>query len=225
MAALNRLVALAGLLIAQPANAQPAKHPAVQTTADPGGRHSADPAPRWHVYIAAASDRFGIPARWIERVMRAESGGATTLDGAPITSPVGAMGLMQLMPKTWAVMRATYRLGADPYDPHDNIIAGAAYLRAMYDRFGYPGLFGAYNAGPGRYAAYLAGARALPAETRRYLAAVTATPAMFVAPKRSAASERLFARREPAREAAQAARSIPCESVLFALEDGRACAH
>ena len=59
------------------------------------------------------------------------------------------MGLMQLMPATWAAMRAEHGLGHDPHDPRDNILAGTAYLRAMYDRFGYPGLFAAYNAGPG----------------------------------------------------------------------------
>jgi hypothetical protein len=56
---------------------------------------------------------------------------------------------------------------ADPHAPRDNILAGTLYLRLMYDRFGYPGLFGAYNAGPGRYASYLArraslGAKAEP---------------------------------------------------------------
>jgi soluble lytic murein transglycosylase-like protein len=114
-----------------------------------------------------------VPAAWIERVMRAESGGYTMIDRRPITSRAGAMGLMQLMPATWAAMRAAHRLGRNPHDPHDNILAGAAYLRAMYERFGYPGLFAAYNAGPGRYAAHLASGRALPGETRAYLAEVT----------------------------------------------------
>jgi len=81
---------------------------------------------------------------------------------------------MQLMPATWAEMRGVLSLGSDPHDPADNIVAGACYLRLMYDRFGYPGLFGAYNAGPGRYAAWLAGRGALPGETRAYIAAVTA---------------------------------------------------
>jgi soluble lytic murein transglycosylase-like protein len=73
-------------------------------------------------------------------------------------------------------MRAAHGLGGNPHDPHDNIFAGTAYLRAMYDRFGYPGLFAAYNAGPGRYAAHLATGRALPTETRAYLAQVSGTP-------------------------------------------------
>jgi soluble lytic murein transglycosylase-like protein len=126
----------------------------------------------WRPYIVEASTRFDVPEPWIERVMSAESRGRTTLKGRPITSSAGAMGLMQLMPPTWARMRASLRLGADPYDPHDNIIAGTAYLRILYDRFGYPGLFAAYNAGPTRYAEYLTRDRALPSETRNYVAAL-----------------------------------------------------
>jgi len=134
---------------------------------------AADPLDRWRAEIAEASARFGVPVAWIERVMRAESGGQTMLNGRPITSRAGALGLMQLMPATWTAMRAALGLGGNPHDPHDNILAGTAYLRAMYDRFGYPGLFAAYNAGPGRYAAHLASGRALPGETRAYLAEVT----------------------------------------------------
>ncbi len=134
---------------------------------------SADEVERWQPLIAEASARTGVPASWIERVMSVESGGRTMLRGRSITSPVGAMGLMQLMPRTWADMRARLGLGTDPYDPQDNILAGTLYLRLMYDRFGYPGLFGAYNAGPGAYGAWLAGARRLPRETVAYLGATT----------------------------------------------------
>lgn len=132
----------------------------------------ADPVERWAPLVAAAATRCGVPVGWIERVMRAESGGQTMLGGRPIVSRAGAMGLMQLMPATWAEMRDSLGLGNDPHDPADNIVAGACYLRLMYDRFGYPGLFGAYNAGPGRYAAWLAGRSPLPGETRAYLAVV-----------------------------------------------------
>ena len=132
----------------------------------------ADQVERWRTYIAEASFRCGVPATWIERVMRAESAGRTTLDGRPIASRAGAMGLMQLMPGTWAEQRGALGLGADPHDPRDNILAGTCYLRLMYDRFGYPGLFAAYNAGPARYAAFLATGRTLPGETRAYLATV-----------------------------------------------------
>lgn len=126
----------------------------------------------WRPYVEEASARFGVPVEWIERVMRAESAGRTTLNGRPIISRAGAMGLMQLMPGTWADMRARLGLGHNPHAPRDNILAGAAYLRLMYDRFGYPGMFAAYNAGPARYAAHLATGRALPGETRAYLASV-----------------------------------------------------
>jgi soluble lytic murein transglycosylase-like protein len=126
----------------------------------------------WHVYIHEASARFGVPFTWIERVMRAESGGRTHRNGRPIRSSAGAMGLMQLMPGTWAEMRARLGLGGDPDNPRDNILAGTFYLRLMYDRFGYPGLFGAYNAGPRRYADRITSGRPLPGETIGYLAAV-----------------------------------------------------
>jgi soluble lytic murein transglycosylase-like protein len=144
----------------------------------------ADPLDRWAGPIAEASARFGIPAQWIRRVMRAESGGRTHLDGRPIVSRAGAMGLMQLMPGTWREMRSALGLGHDPHQPRDNILAGTAYLRAMYDRFGYPGLFAAYNAGPARYAAHLATGRRLPRETVAYVASVAGGHAGVDAPAR-----------------------------------------
>lgn len=158
MAALRGIAAAAAIVAASPGQAE--------SVAD------------WRPYIAEASVRFGVPVAWIERVMQAESRGRTRLDGRPIVSPTGAIGLMQVMPGTWADLRAAYGLGADPNDPRDNILAGTAYLRAMYDRFGYPGLFAAYNAGPARYAAYLAGTATLPGETRAYVTAVTGQPAV-----------------------------------------------
>lgn len=117
-------------------------------------------------HIAEAAQRFELPAAWIRAVMRTES------DGDPrATSPKGAMGLMQIMPETWAELRVRHRLGGDAYDPHDNIIAGTAYIRELFDRYGSPGWIAAYNAGPGRYEASLKG-RPLSAETRAYVAAV-----------------------------------------------------
>jgi soluble lytic murein transglycosylase-like protein len=159
---------------------------------------AADPVARWRPYIAEASLRFGIPEAWIVRVIRAESGGMTTLGGRPIRSPKGAMGLMQLMPPTWVEMRERLSLGHDPDEPRDNIFAGTLYLRLMYDRFGYPGLFGAYNAGPTRYAAWLAGKRGLPSETVAYLSKVGGGAAKAGTPASSAPPPMLFAvRRNP----------------------------
>lgn len=154
---------------------------------------AADPLDRWTGQVTEASVRFGIPAEWIRRVMRAESGGRTTLGDRPIVSPAGAMGLMQLMPGTWADMRARFGLGGNPHDPRDNILAGTAYLRLMYDRFGYPGLFAAYNAGPVRYARHLATGRPLPAETVAYMAAVTGGRGSPVAPDPGGSASPLFA--------------------------------
>lgn len=139
-----------------------------------GQEPSAEPdlLDRWSPIITEAAARFRLPAAWIRDVMAVESGGRTELDGQPITSPKGAMGLMQVMPETYAEMRRAHGLGADPYMPRDNILAGAAYLKAMHDRFGWPGLFAAYNAGPVRYEDYLRTGRALPDETISYLAAL-----------------------------------------------------
>ncbi|MEH3116646.1 MAG: lytic transglycosylase domain-containing protein [Methylorubrum populi] len=118
-------------------------------------------------HIAEASRRFGIPVAWIRAVMRAESAGDPRA-----VSNAGAIGLMQVMPATWADLRVRHRLGADPYDPRDNIIAGTAYLRELHDRYGsIVAMLAAYNAGPGRYEASLAG-RPLPSETRAYIAAI-----------------------------------------------------
>lgn len=113
--------------------------------------------------IARAAERFAIPDMLIRAVITVESGGAVYA-----VSPKGAMGLMQLMPGTWAELRQRYALGPDPFDPCDNIFAGTAYLRELLDRYGDPGFLAAYNAGPGRYEAYLAG-RPLPAETIAYV--------------------------------------------------------
>lgn len=119
-------------------------------------------------FIAEAAQRFGIPAPWIVAVMRAESA-----NDPGAVSHAGAMGLMQVMPGTWAALRARHGLGDDPHDPRDNILAGTAYLREMWDRYGnVAAMLAAYNAGPGRYDDYLETGRALPAETRAYVAAL-----------------------------------------------------
>jgi len=128
----------------------------------------ANPADPYAGFVTEASQRFGIPEHWIRAVLRAESAGDVRA-----ISAAGAMGLMQVMPDTWAALRVRYRLGRDPHDPRDNIMAGAAYMREMWDRYGNVGaMLAAYNAGPGRYDEYLATGRVLPAETRAYVAAL-----------------------------------------------------
>ena len=121
---------------------------------------------------ARPSKRFDVPEIWIRSVMRVESGGNEYLNGQLITSSAGAMGLMQVMPDTYDELRDRYSLGDDPFDPHENILAGTAYLREMYDIYGSPGFLAAYNAGPRRLDDYLSNNRALPDETRRYVAMI-----------------------------------------------------
>ncbi|MBZ9848095.1 lytic transglycosylase domain-containing protein [Mesorhizobium sp. CA14] len=128
----------------------------------PVSRKSADDP--YAAHIAEASHRFRVPQLWIRAVMHIES----ARDPRAV-SRKGAVGLMQIMPETWAELRLRHQLGRDPYDPHDNILAGTAYLRELYDRYGSPGFLAAYNAGPGRYEASLRG-RPLPASTRAYVA-------------------------------------------------------
>ncbi len=106
--------------------------------------------------VDEAALRFGLPVHWIRAVLAVESAGDRWA-----RSPQGAMGLMQIMPDTWTELRSRYGLGADPFEPRDNILAGAAYLREMHDRFGSPGFLAAYNAGPERYEDHLRTGRAL----------------------------------------------------------------
>jgi len=121
-------------------------------------------------FVAEAAQRFGVPIPWINAVMMLESGGSVRA-----VSPAGAMGLMQIMPDTWADLRSRHGFGVDPFDPRDNILAGAAYLREMHDRYGSPGFLAAYNAGPQRYEKYLATGRELPSETQLYVANLAPT--------------------------------------------------
>jgi soluble lytic murein transglycosylase-like protein len=142
----------------------------------PAVRRAGEP---WSDFVEEAAARLAMPAAWIREVMQIESGGHAALDGLPVVSRAGAMGLMQVMPTTYDALRTRYGLGADPFDPHDNILAGAAYIREMYDLYGAPGFLAAYNAGPGRMNAYLTGARALPDETEHYLARLAPAIAGF----------------------------------------------
>ncbi len=128
----------------------------------------------WGPYLAEASSRTGLPETWLRAVMQQESGGRT-LDGngRPITSVAGAMGLMQVMPDTYERLRRRHGLSDDPFEPQSNILAGAAFLREMHDRFGAPLFLAAYNAGPQRVDNVLAGHQILPDETERYLAVLS----------------------------------------------------
>lgn len=175
---------------------------------------AAQPAPvpniaRWEPIIAEASVRFGIPKAWIEGVMHAESDGLTTLNGKPITSSAGAMGLMQIMPTTYTALRKRYGFGANPYDPRDNIFAGTAYLKAMYARYGYPLLFAAYLTGPARLDRYLFGSERLPQTVTAYVNSI-ATGAISDAKSGSGQSD----------SRAQTTENLRAVGLFFALNSG-----
>ena len=139
--------------------------------AAPNAQKAAVPPPiPLAVFVTEASGRFAVPEHWIRAVMHVESHGKLRA-----RSQKGAMGLMQIMPKTWTELRARYGLGADPYDARDNILAGAAYIRELHDRYGAPGFLAAYNAGPRRYEIHLATGRPLPDETQAYVATLAPT--------------------------------------------------
>jgi cell division protein FtsN len=174
LAAAGAALSLVGLLAAcgQQAQQQTAARGGVVTQSGHYNRPAsyAPPGPAgdpWGPWIRDASRRFDVPERWIREVMRQESAGRVSA-----TSPVGAMGLMQVMPGTYSELRSRYGLGDDPYHPYDSIMAGTAYIREMYDLYGSPAFLAAYNAGPRRLEDYLWSSRGLPGETRNYVAKI-----------------------------------------------------
>ena len=110
--------------------------------------------------IRAAADRAEIPAALLASLVLAESS-----FNPQARSPVGAMGLCQIMPATWAEWAG--RAGAaDPWNPGDNLAVGAAYLSWLLSRLGgdTKRALWAYNWGIGN----VLGGDAPPAETRLY---------------------------------------------------------
>ncbi|AYG66048.1 lytic transglycosylase domain-containing protein [Rhizobium sp. CCGE531] len=165
-AAISATVArlVAGLLVAVLPSAVLADPPAQHRMLARATIGQSDP---WAAYVSEAAKRFAIPERWIRAVMQIESAGDRRA-----VSLKGAMGLMQIMPATWEELRVRYRLGNDPFDARDNILAGAAYLAELHDLYGSPGFLAAYNAGPRRYERHLVTGNPLPAETVDYLAKI-----------------------------------------------------
>ncbi|MFQ6163473.1 lytic transglycosylase domain-containing protein [Sinorhizobium meliloti] len=153
--ALAWIASLPSLALADPpVSGRFANHVAASTRSDP-----------YAGFVAEAAKRFAIPERWIRAVMEVES-----RNNQSAISPKGAMGLMQIMPATWAELRARHHLGEDVFEPRDNILAGAAYLAELHDLYGSPGFLAAYNAGPGRYEKHLVTGNPLPQETVDYMA-------------------------------------------------------
>jgi hypothetical protein len=169
------LLATVGLLASAQAGVQRTAPKAALSAFDTEQRMSfSQRMNRWNPFMAEAAKRFGVPLVWIRAVMQIESGGRTMLsETQPMVSGMGALGLMQIMPATYADMRAQYNLGSNPFDPHDNILAGAAYLRFLRGKYPYPALFAAYNDGPGNLEARLRSGGLLPPETAHYLGSIT----------------------------------------------------
>jgi soluble lytic murein transglycosylase-like protein len=123
-----------------------------------------EPRHAYDAVIAEAAEKYNLDPRMIKAVMETES----AFDAMAV-SPVGALGLMQLMPEVAAELGAV-----DPLDPRQNIMAGARYLRQLLDahRGNVKLALASYNAGPGNVAKY----RAIPPfkETRDYVKKVTA---------------------------------------------------
>jgi soluble lytic murein transglycosylase-like protein len=114
--------------------------------------------------IDAAAQRNGLDPALLRGLIRQESN-----FNAGARSPVGAIGLTQLMPATAAGLGVT-----NPSDPAQNIEGGAKYLKQQLDRFGgdVSKALAAYNAGPGAVQKY----NGVPpyAETQNYVKNVTA---------------------------------------------------
>ncbi len=160
------------------------------------GSESAHPAPSatppaasCRAHAPEAAIRSGVAVEVILRVMRAESGG-----NPDIVSPKGAIGCMQIMPATWAYLSPRYGLDSDPYDARMNMIGGALYLAELARRFGWPGAYAAYNAGPARYIRYATNGVPLPAETVAYAGRLggAAAPAIGAIPLARWQEARLF---------------------------------
>ncbi len=171
---IGALIALSGLAACSQGPSQNAKQDTARYLAHAHGNYTPPGPPEdpWGPYIRSASTRFDMPESWVRAIIRQESGGRMYMNGKLITSSAGAMGLMQVMPGTYGELRERYDLGDDPFHPRDNILAGVAYMREMYDIYGSPGFLAAYNAGPGRLDDYLTNNRGLPDETRKYVAMI-----------------------------------------------------
>ena len=132
-------------------------------TNTPAGVSPADPD-TLDSYIRYYARAYQVDHRLVYAMIRHES----NWDASSI-SPKGAIGLMQLMPATAAMLKV------NPQDPVDNVRGGIAYLSDLLRTFGsVRHALIAYNAGPTHASQVLRGERALFDETRRYLQAIAA---------------------------------------------------
>lgn len=119
------------------------------------GNHSAE---TYKPFIDEAARRYNLDSRLLKAIVKVESN-----FNPRAVSKKGAVGLMQIMPENFAPLGIR-----DPYNPQENILAGARYLREMINRYGeLPLALAAYNAGPGAVDRY----RTIPpfSETQNYV--------------------------------------------------------
>lgn len=112
--------------------------------------------------VQAAAAKYGLDPALLQAVIQQESAGKPDA-----VSSSGAQGLMQLMPSTAASLGVT-----DPFDPAQNVDAGARYLQGLLNQYGgnVTLALAAYNAGPGRVAQY-GGVPPFP-ETQNYVSSI-----------------------------------------------------
>lgn len=117
--------------------------------------------------VVREAERIGLDPNIAVHALYKETGNLRNPE--TVRSKAGAIGIMQLMPKT------AKELGVDPLNPEENIRGGVMYLKKMMDKYNDPTLaLAAYNAGPGRVDRALKsgkGIEALPRETRNYVVA------------------------------------------------------
>ena len=139
-------------------------HPSAAIQMQPESKASAKSGHKYHDAVVEEAKRQGLDPDIAIHALYKETGGLK--DPETARSKAGAIGVMQLMPKT------AKGLGVDPTDPMQNIRGGVTYLKQMNDKYQDPHLtLMAYNAGPGRVDKALRspqGLASLPAETRNY---------------------------------------------------------
>ncbi len=118
-------------------------------------------------------ERMGVDPKLILAMMKAESEFKVNA-----TSPKGAMGLLQLMPRTYNDIRINnpnLGLSENGYDPNSNIAAGTSFMKYLANRYNnnIADIAAAYNWGPGNYDNYLKNGGSMPTETKNHIAKVT----------------------------------------------------
>src|SRR5262249_15776499 len=143
--------------------------PPAATTPPPARAGNVDVRESLCLMIESAARSHNLPLEFFARVIWQESRFQSDVGGPRTRSGDRAQGIAQFMPRT-AAERGLF----DPFDPVQALPKSAEFLRELADQFGNLGLAAAaYNAGPGRLREFLSGRRALPAETRHYVLAIT----------------------------------------------------